>query len=131
MVRGIGVDMVELAEFERLCGELGGLPDEGSAFVRRTFTEAERMQASARPRPGEYLAGRFAVKEAVFKAVSGCVPEGFDLRRIESLDDERTGAPHVVMAGEFGRVAHAAGISEVLVSITNEGGYVVAVALAQ
>ena len=131
MVLGVGVDMVELKEFTRLCGDLAGLPDEGDAFVLRSFSDAERAQAAARHRPAEYLAGRFAVKEAVFKAVGNLVPGGFDLRRVESLDDEATGQPKVVVAGRLAEVMEQAGVAEVLISITNEADYVVAFAVAQ
>ena len=130
MVLGVGVDMVELAEFTRLCGGLDGLPDEGDAFVLRSFSDAERAQAAVRHRPAEYLAGRFAVKEAVFKATAHLVPGGYDLRRVESLDDE-DGRPCVTMGGRFGELMVQAGVREVLVSITNEADYVVAFAVAQ
>ena len=131
MVLGVGVDMVELGEFTRLCGDLSGLPDVGGAFVRRTFSDAERAQAAARHRPAEYLAGRFAAKEAVFKAVGNLVPGGYDLRMAETLDDEGTGQPKVLAAGRFAEVMARAGVHEVLVSITNEDNYVVAFAVAQ
>lgn len=39
MVKGIGIDLVDIAEMERLCGDLD------TAFARRVFTVAEREQA--------------------------------------------------------------------------------------
>lgn len=147
MVVGIGVDMVCLSEFRRLCENFGRVPDRASrdrderrapeaigktnAFVAKTFSDAERAQALERGDSAEYLAGRFAVKEATFKALSHQVREGsFDLRVIESLDDE-DGAPHVVTSEGIASVLDRAGASEVLVSISNEGDYVIAFALAQ
>lgn len=146
MVVGIGVDMVDMGEFRRLCGGFGNLPvrlgtggeKDGSrvpgvanAFVARTFSEAEREQALERADSAEFLAGRFAVKEAVFKALSPHaygIP--FELRMVESLDD-KSGAPYVVVGEGIKPVLEAAGATEVLVSITNEGDYVVAFALVQ
>jgi len=147
MVVGIGVDMVCLSEFRRLCGGFGRVPahvtrnhgeglapeptGKANAFVARTFSDAERAQALERGDSVEYLAGRFAVKEATFKALSRQRQENlFELRVIESLDDEN-GAPYVVASERIAPVLAAAGASEVLVSISNEGDYVVAFALAQ
>jgi len=146
MVVGIGVDMVCLSEFRRLCGNFGYVParkprnngeepasetiGEANAFVTKTFSDAERAQALERGDSVEYLAGRFAVKEATFKALGHQAHGVFDLRAIESLDDE-DGAPYVVASKGIAPVLARAGASEVLVSISNEGDYVVAFALAQ
>ena len=146
MVVGIGVDMVDMGEFRRLCGGFGNqpvrlgaggekdgsrMPGTANAFVGRTFSEAERAQALERADSAEFLAGRFAVKEAVFKALSPHaygIP--FELRMVESLDD-KSGAPYVVLREDIKPALEAAGATEVHVSITNEGDYVVAFALVQ
>lgn len=147
MVIGIGVDMVCLSEFRGLCENFGHVPAHATrnhgeelasetigktnAFVARAFSDAERAQALERGDSVEYLAGRFAVKEATFKALSRQMHENpFDLRAIESLDDE-DGAPYVVASERIAPMLTEAGASEVLVSISNEGDYVVAFALAQ
>ena len=96
----------------------------------RTFTPAELAQARSRHDVCQYLAGRFAVKEAVFKAVAPLTQEGFDLREVECLDAP-TGQPEVVMDGALSEVYASAGVSSILVSVTNETGYVEAIALAQ
>jgi len=61
---GLGIDLVEVAEFERLL-----LPDH-SAFYRRCFSAAEREYCLAQPVPARSLAARFAAKEAAVKAFS-------------------------------------------------------------
>lgn len=121
MIKGIGIDMVDLREFRGIC--------EG-AFKRRAFTAAELAQAEGRRDPVEYLAGRFACKEAVFKALAPLTREGFDLRAVETLD-AATGQPEVTLEGRLAPVLAETGVSSVLVSITNEGDYVSAIALAQ
>ena len=132
MVLGIGIDLVDLVEFRRLCDDVADPMDPGAnAFVRRTFSEAERAQAAGRHDPAEYLAGRFAVKEAVLKATVHLVePDGYDMRLITSLDDAN-GRPYVVMEGRLAEVLNGAGVFDVQVSITNENSYVAAIALAQ
>ena len=150
MVLGIGVDMVTISEIARLLPEGGLAAASGErapaapgaatadasprrhldAFVRRTFTTDELAQAALRHDQASYLAGRFAAKEAVFKALAPRTASGFDLRVVETLDDA-AGAPHVSTHGPLAGVLAEAGATEVLVSITNEGDCAVAFALAQ
>lgn len=134
MVKGVGVDMVNLPEFRRLCDDFGVSGERdvrlANAFVRRAFTAPELAQACGRHDPCEFLAGRFACKEAVFKAVAPLTDAGFDLRIIETLDAP-TGQPQVTLAGAIEPVLAEAGVTSVLVSITNEDAYVCAFALAQ
>lgn len=127
LVLGVGIDLVDLAEFRRICEGFEATP---CAFVERTFTPAELAQARERHDACQYLAGRFAVKEAVFKAVAPLTQEGFDLREVECLDAP-TGQPEVVMDGALAKTYASAGVSSILVSVTNETGYVEAIALAQ
>ena len=124
MVKGIGIDSVDIEEIRRLCADTDG------AFVRRTFTVAERKQAAARHDPGQVLAGKFAVKEAAFKALAHLTAEGFDLRIVETLED-KNGAPRITLTGAIVSVLQEAGVDELLVSITNERGLATAIVLAQ
>lgn len=130
MVKGIGIDLVDLGEFRRICEGFDAACQRPCSFVARTFTEGELAQARGRHDPCEYLAGRFAAKEAVFKAVAPLTKEGFDLRRVETIDAP-TGQPAVTLEGAFADVCAEAGVASVLVSITNESCFVQAIALAQ
>lgn len=68
---GCGVDVVELPRFERSM-KSGGRP-----FMRRIFTAHEESYAKARKRTTlKHLAGRFAAKEAIIKALSQMDPQG-------------------------------------------------------
>lgn len=124
MVLGIGVDSVDIDEMARICEDPQG------SFVRRTFSEAERTEALSRYDSASSFAGKFAVKEAVFKALAHRTKEGFDLRIVETLEDE-SGYPRVTTTGRLAPVLEEAGVSELLVSITNEKGVATAIALAQ
>ncbi len=124
MILGIGIDSVDIEEMARLCEDVQG------AFVRRAFSEAERAEAFARHDSASCLAGKFAVKEAVFKALAHRTENGFDLRVVETLEDEN-GCPHVTLDGALAPVLEEAGARELLVSITNERGVATAIALAQ
>jgi holo-[acyl-carrier protein] synthase len=107
-----GIDLIEIARLEAAL-------ERHPRLAQRIFTDAEIAYASARSRPGRHLAGRFAAKEAVVKALR--VDGGFGLRDIEV-----TGSPPVV--GLRGRAADAAGGRRVEVSITHSRDLAAAVA---
>ncbi len=89
---GCGIDVVELARFRRAI-QRGGV-----AFRRRVFTAREQAYAAARRRTSLlHLAGRFAAKEAVMKAVSQVLPDcALTMRQVEIWND-RWGRPHVTL----------------------------------
>ena len=110
MVLDIGTDIVDMAEFRDLCDE---------AFAAYVFTERERAWAASRVDPVQALAGLFAAKEALTKAVSELeVPTGKDLRVFE-LTHTDNGAPHVCTDGECGAFLAAAKVTGAHVSISH------------
>jgi len=68
MIVGIGLDVVELARLERIIRQ-----PHGPRFIQKVLTalESERLAGLSDRRKLEYIAGRFAAKEAVVKAL-GC-----------------------------------------------------------
>ncbi len=118
MIVGIGTDMVEMERVKKAC--------EKEAFVSRVYTEEERRQAGERV---SRLAGDFAVKEAVAKAL-GTGFAGFMPGDIEVLRNE-LGAPYVKLYAGAQARAEALGVSRVHVSITNTKEYAAAVAVAE
>ena len=118
MIIGIGMDMVEMGRVEKACGR--------QAFTERVYTEEERRQAGENvPR----LAGDFAVKEAVAKAL-GTGFRGFMPGDIEVLRDG-LGRPYVNLYGGAKRRADELGVGSVHVSITNTKEYAAAFAVAE
>ena len=89
---GCGVDVVELARF-RLAVKRGG-----KAFLRRIFTEQEEAYARNRRQTTLlHLAGRFAAKEAVIKAVSQVDPKRTLMMNQVEVRNDRLGRPHIVL----------------------------------
>ena len=70
----------------------------GRAFLRRVFTSQEEAYARARKRTTLlHLAGRFAAKEAVIKALSQVEPGRFlAMNQVEVVND-RLGRPRIVL----------------------------------
>ena len=142
MILGIGIDTADITRMEHI------LERDNSAFLRRTFTEAERAEAPTERtsdqapaqgrgtlgtvrRRAEFFAARFAAKEAVFKAVAHLMPEKtFDLRMVETLHTDN-GRPYVSTDGAFGEIMKQTGVEKVHISITTEGHYATAFAIAE
>lgn len=81
---GLGIDLVEVAEFERL-----PFPKH-RAFYQRCFSLAECHYCLAQPIPARSFAARFAAKEAAVKAFSGLQSLGYWQVEVRHAE---TGAP--------------------------------------
>ena len=89
---GCGVDVVELPRFRK------ALARGGQAFLRRIFTKQEEAYARARRRTTLlHLAGRFAAKEAVIKAISQLQPRRVLAMNQVEVRNDRLGRPHIIL----------------------------------
>ena len=106
---GCGIDVVELVRFRR------ALSRGGEAFLRRVFTKQETAYARARRRTTLlHLAGRFAAKEAVIKALSQLDPRRVVAMHQVEIRNDRLGRPHVILHdGPAGRVTVHISLSHV------------------
>ena len=91
MVEGLGVDVVEI-------DRVRGVVDRwGDHFLRKVFTDGELAYARSKKDGVQHLAARFAVKEAVGKALSTGWQGGFRWRDIE-VGNASNGRPMVTLA---------------------------------
>src|SRR3989344_3468596 len=111
MKPSIGIDCVEIARFRRLHGA------SRRHFLERVFSSEERRYCDRFEDADSRLAGTFAAKEAVVKALAGRVA----VAEIEVIR-KSTGSLSVKVRGRLRR--------DVIVSITRAGGLACAVALA-
>ncbi len=109
-IAGIGVDVVDLARFERA---LSRTP----ALLTRLFAESER------DRPTRSLAGRFPAKEAFIKALGESTGIGWHDMRI--VQDGR-GAPTISVSGAAAELVRAKKIVAIHLSMTHDAGVAVA-----
>jgi holo-[acyl-carrier protein] synthase len=121
-IRGIGIDVIEVHRIER------ALTRWGEAFTDRLFTSDELRRAGPMPTRAMRLAGRFAAKEAVMKAL-GLGWGRMAWREIEILNDE-AGRPVVTLHGGAARAADRLGVSDVLISLTHTRELAAASAIA-
>ena len=92
MILGIGTDIVYA---RRIQAAIDRHPDK---FTKRIFSDAEIIAASKSSNPANYFAKRFAVKEAVYKALSSSGVSGCGWREAETLS-AINGAPMVNLTG--------------------------------
>ena len=126
MIKGIGTDLCSISRIRRILDREG--PD--GPFIRRVFTPAERQEASGRHDAAAFYAARFAVKEAVFKAVSPAAGRNFDLRLVESLHHP-DGSPYVSITDDLRPLLRDADVSVIHLSVTTEGDFAQAFAIAE
>ena len=89
MIEGIGHDLIEIERIGRMLAE-SPLRDK---FMRRILTDTERELAERRgAKQAEFVAGRFAAKEAVVKALGCGIGSQVGFRDIEVIPD-RLGKP--------------------------------------
>lgn len=120
-ITGLGVDIVEI---ERMREALARRP----RMKERLFSEEERAYCEQRNKPEIHYAMRFAAKEAVLKAL-GTGFSGMRFRDVEVLRDER-GRPVPKLSGKAAKVAEAAGVVEMHLSLSFTHSTAVASAVA-
>lgn len=115
----VGVDIIEI---ERIEGSLERL---GQAFLDRIFTKNEQAYCTQR---AASLAGRFAVKEAVGKALGTGIG---DVRwiDIEILNDEQ-GRPQLVLHDGAKELADSLGLEQWSISLSHTKTHAVGMAVA-
>ena len=92
MILGIGTDIVDA---RRIQAAMDRHPDK---FAKRIFSDAEITAAKDSSDQASYFAKRFAVKEAVYKALSFSGVTGCGWREAETLSAPN-GAPMVNLTG--------------------------------
>lgn len=121
MIAGIGVDIVEIARLET---SLRRTPD----LAARLFTNAERSWAAGRQAAGASLAGCFAAKEALAKALGA--PAGLRWTDAEVLR-HASGRPFLAVRGTVAAAARAEGVGRWHLSLSHDGGLCVAIVIAE
>ena len=120
MIVGVGVDVVDLVRFERAALRTPQVID-------RLFAQSEQA-ASGRVLSLRSLAGRFAAKEALIKALGSSDDVRWHDLRVVS--DEQ-GNPSFALAGPVATRAAARGISHFHLSITHDAGIAMAFVVAE
>jgi holo-[acyl-carrier protein] synthase len=122
MIFGIGIDVLKLDRVERV------FQKHGERFIRHLLLPEERVQFGLTARPARFLAMRFAAKEAIVKGMGTGFSHGVWIRDV-GIVQNAWGKPEVVYSQRGAKVRDALGIGEGHVTLTDEAGLVVAVAI--
>lgn len=122
MIFGIGIDVLEGKRIQRTFERFG------ERFVGRLLMPAERLQLSRTNRPLRFLAMRFAAKEAIVKALGTGFAHGVWIRDVGVVQNS-WGRPEVVYSPRGDRLRRKLGVGEGHVTLTDEAGLIVAVAV--
>ena len=113
MIFGIGTDIAD-------CNRVGSIyAKHGHHFVKNILTPAELERMARLKDPKEFIAGRWAAKEAFSKALGTGMCAECAFVEIEVLSDER-GKPIVNLYAATAETAKRLGITRIHVSISNE-----------
>ncbi len=111
MILGIGVDLVDVARFERTASRFG------EAFVDRILTAAEIDACRRMRRPDEHHAARFAAREALLKALGTGLAGRMSWRDIEVVPGEGPGTYSLALTGAVREAAESLGVRRVHVAL--------------
>ena len=122
MIFGIGIDVLKVDRIERV------FEKHGERFVSHLLMPEERAQLERTARPVRFLAMRFAAKEAIVKGMGTGFAHGVWIRDVGIVQNS-WGKPEVVYSARGAKVRDGLGIGEGHVTLTDEAGLVVAVAI--
>jgi len=122
MIFGIGTDVVSLDRVE------GVYARHGEHFVKRLLMPEEEVGFRLYKRPVRFLAMRFAAKEAIVKALGTGFAHGIWIRDV-GIQPNEWGRPEVIWSARGRQVRDQLGAGEGHVTLTDEAGLVVAVAV--
>jgi len=125
MIVGHGIDIVDVARIEQMVDK------HGDHFLERCFTPGERSYAAANPkRVAEHLAGRFAAKEAVLKALGTGWSGQIAWTDVETVR-LASGRPTIDLHGACESIAAKLNVTAWWLSISHVKGHAIASAIAE
>jgi holo-[acyl-carrier protein] synthase len=115
VVRGIGIDIVEISRIHRLIEKYD------MQFLDKVFTGAEVAYCNGKAHPATHFAGRWAVKEAFYKALPSAIQPAAMWKSIETLPSLYSGKPEIhVLSPDISGFFISEGIGSWMVSVSHE-----------
>ncbi|AZR60261.1 holo-ACP synthase [Eikenella corrodens] len=124
MIYGIGTDILRIERIEQLYGKYG------QALAERLLSRIELLEWRSVGNKANFLAKRFAAKEAFAKAVHTGLRSPVTLHHI-SIAHDKLGRPEFVVELPLQEWLRHQGIGRVHLSLSDDNGAVVAFAVAE
>ncbi|HET6268108.1 MAG TPA: holo-ACP synthase [Acidobacteriota bacterium] len=124
MIIGIGTDLIEVRRVQE------AIKKYGDRFARRIFTETEIAYCSPKKTAALHYAGRFAAKEAAFKALEHGWGGSLSWKEVE-ISNEGSGAPRLTFHGKALELAKEKKVKNAYVTISHIQEYASAVVILE
>jgi holo-[acyl-carrier protein] synthase len=124
VVYGIGVDIVEIARFERF------LVQGNDALFQRLFTALETEYCAGKKHAAQHYALRFAAKESFLKALGTGLRDGLSWKNMEVVNDP-LGKPELQLYGRAQDLYLELGLSSRFLSLSHDAGSAVAMVVLE
>jgi holo-[acyl-carrier protein] synthase len=118
MIVGIGTDLVDISRIEK------SIARNPQALARRVLTVAELDKYLSHSKSADYLAKRFAAKEAAAKALGTGIGK-ISWQDLEVTNDD-SGAPRLTFSGNAKQLMTALGGDSIQLSLADDGGFALA-----
>ncbi|HBC85375.1 MAG TPA: holo-ACP synthase [Lentisphaeria bacterium] len=124
MILGMGTDIVEISRIRKI------LKKNSYEFLSKVFTRKELRESQAKKNSAEYLAGRWAVKEAVSKALGCGIGSDCSWKDINTANDAK-GAPKTSLSGTALKTSRKKHAGKIHVSISHEKDFAIATVILE
>jgi len=124
MIVGVGTDIVDVERIEKV------FKKQGESFAQRLLSDAELQEFTNQLYPDRFLAKRWALKEAVSKALGTGIAQGVRFKDM-TVAHKESGQPFLVLAGSTLDKSNELGITDWAISISDEKHHTVAFVVAE
>jgi holo-[acyl-carrier protein] synthase len=124
MILGLGIDMIEVARVAASHERFG------ERFLNRVFLPDEIRYCLSHQKPAQFLAARFAAKEAISKAFGTGIGSKLAWLDME-VGRRESGEPFVILHGNGEKLLRERGARIVLISLSHTQQHATAVAILE
>lgn len=124
MIVGVGTDIVDVNRIEKVYQK------QTTAFAERLLSEKELLEFEHQLHPERFLSKRWALKEAVSKALGTGIAQGVRFKDM-TIAHKESGQPFLVLLGSTLDKANELGITDWAISVSDEKYHTVAFVVAE
>jgi len=124
VIVGVGTDIVDVERIAKVYRK------QGVAFANRLLSVTELVELESQHYPERFLAKRWALKEAVSKALGTGIAQGVCFKDM-TIGHKPSGQPILLLTGSTLEKATSLGITDWSVSVSDEKHHTVAFVVAE
>lgn len=126
MIKGTGTDIVSIIRIKKMIDKYG------DSFMEKVFTVNEITWAKTKAFPEIHLAGRWAAKEAFYKALPTDLQSHSSWKSIEIIPDKLNGKPVItILDVKLAKILELHQMKNISLSISHEREFCVAMVIIE